>query len=205
MAESFEGTSVVANNHLTVISADEDLPGGLGPSVAREVLGDLATLFRRVDLGKLSIKVALSILANVFKGVAGASQQDRVALDIEGIERDLEHSRSDAHGDVQANRQAELALVTVPVPKNHLPVGRATQRHDDVFLAHRESGADHLLRLEFVALILGAGQCLEVLRADDLKNGEQTFLALRVTLAHSDVLTVVGDSNMGDGFGALSA
>jgi hypothetical protein len=84
--ECFVLTTVLANDHLAVISADQYISSVLRPGMAREVLGDLAALLHIVDLGVFGHHIVVEVLLDELECVAWASQQELVALDVEGVE-----------------------------------------------------------------------------------------------------------------------
>lgn len=159
-----------------------------------------------VDLGVLREQIVVGVFLKVLERVAGAGQQHGACFGkVELVERYLEGARLDRRGDVETERACREEAALLPVPEQHLPVGRAAEGDDDFFLAGAERAANHFLRFEPVALVRSVGQPLPFLRTDDFINRDEPFFALHVAFADGDVLAVLRAVNARDGFCALGA
>jgi len=121
--------------------------------VASEVLGDLFVLGQLIDLVMQNGNVIIGILAKVLEGVAGSSEQDRVSISVEGIERDLENFRLQGFRDCQTNRDLSEMSALFPIPNDYGPIVLTSKSDDVLFFARRESTAHKLTGLELVGLI----------------------------------------------------
>lgn len=181
------------------------MTGLLWPAMAREIRRDLFARVHVIDLGVRRGQVVVTVLLYVLERVAGTRQQNRLTWQVVRVERHLETAFRHRLGNGQAECDLRHQTTLIPVPEHNLPVGCATQRHNEFLFTWREGSTEELLGLETVSLIGRVRQGLTPLWADDLVNGDETFFALSVALTNRNILAIVICVDVGDGFSALSA